>query len=188
MKYILASGSSRRKELLEMLGLKFEVIVSGVDEAFEPNLTIEEQSTRLAYIKAKDIFNKTNGNRVVIGSDTMVIKDNKIYGKPENKDEAIQMLQDLSGNKHKVITSICVLSEDEGVYKEQVDFDVAEVYFKEISKEEIESWIDYDKPYDKSGGYAVQSRFGVHIKKINGNFFTVMGLPIHKLYDMLKQI
>lgn len=188
MKIILASGSSRRRELLEMMGLEFEVKVSNADETFEQGLSLEEQSKKLAYIKAKAIFDETEGDRAVIGSDTMVIKDGKIYGKPENREDAIAMLKDLSGATHKVITSICVLSQDGEKYKEQVDYDMADVFFKEMSIEEIESWIDYDEPYDKAGGYAVQSRFGVHIDKINGNFFTVMGLPIHKLYDMLKQI
>lgn len=150
MKIILASGSSRRKELLEMMGLEFEVKVSDVDETFEEGLTIEEQSKRLAYIKAKAVFEETKGDRAVIGSDTMVIKENKIYGKPKNTEEAIAMLQDLSGSKHKVITSICVLSQNSDKYKEQVDYDIADVYFKEMTKKEIEDWIEFDKPYDKS--------------------------------------
>ena len=188
MRIILASSSSRRKELMEMMDLKFEVKVSNCDESFEEGLSIEEQSKRLAYIKAKTIFDETSGDRVVIGSDTMVLKDEKIYGKPKDREEAINMLTDLSNNKHKVITSICVLSQNGTAYKEQVDYDIADVYFKEMTKEEIEAWIDKDKPYDKAGAYAVQSEFGVHIEKINGNYFTVVGLPIHKLYDMLKQI
>jgi len=150
MKIILASGSSRRKELLEMMGLDFEVKVSNVDEAFEKGLSIEEQSKRLAYIKAKAVFDETEGDRVIIGSDTMVLKEEKIYGKPEDKEEAIQMLQDLSGKKHKVITSICVLSQKGEEYKEQIDYDIADVYFKEITKKEIEDWIEFDKPYDKA--------------------------------------
>jgi len=188
MKIILASCSPRRKELLEMIGLEFEVKPSDCDETFEEGLSLEEQSKRLAYIKAKTVFDKTKGDKIVIGSDTMVIKDNKIYGKPHNRDEAIKMLEDLSGSKHNVITSISVLSEKDGVAKEQIDFDRADVYFKDITRKEIETWIDMDEPYDKAGGYAVQSSFGVHIEKIDGNFFTVMGLPIHKLYDMLKNI
>lgn len=188
MKIILASGSSRRRELLEMMGLDFEIKVSNVKEIFKEGLSIEEQAKRLAYIKAKAIFDETEGERVVIGSDTMVIKGDKIYGKPLNKEDAISMLQDLSGSRHQVITSICVLSKKGEEYKEQVNYDIADIYFKEMTKEEIKEWIDFDKPFDKSGGYAVQSRFGVHIKKINGNFFTIMGLPIHILYDMLKQI
>lgn len=188
MQIILASESPRRKELLEMMKLEFEVKPSNSDETFEEGLSLEEQSKRLAYIKAKSVFDETRGDRVVIGSDTMVIKDEKIYGKPHNKEQAIAMLQDLNNSKHQVITSICVLSQKETEYKEQIDYDIADVYFKKITMEEIEEWIDKDKPYDKAGAYAVQSEFGVHIEKINGNYFTVVGLPIHKLYDMLKRI
>lgn len=188
MKIILASASSRRKELLDMMGLKFEVKVSNSDETFEEGLSIEEQSKRLAYIKAKSIFDETSGDRIVIGSDTMVLKDEKVYGKPKDRKEAMEMLEDLSNSKHRVITSICVISQKGSEYKEQIDYDIAEVYFKKMTREEIETWIDRDQPYDKAGAYAVQSEFGVHIEKINGNYFTVVGLPIHKLYDMLKQI
>ena len=188
MKIILASGSARRKELLEMMGLKFDVIVSNCDETFEEGISIEEQSKRLAYIKAKAVFDETEGDRIVIGSDTMVIKENTIYGKPKDRQDAIEMLKDLQDNKHQAITSICVLSEIDGKYNEQVDVDVADVYFKKMTEQEIEKWVDSGNAYDKAGGYAVQSEFGVHIEKINGNFFTVMGLPIHKLYDMLKHL
>lgn len=188
MQIILASESPRRKELLEMMKLEFEVKPSNSDETFEEGLSLEEQSKRLAYIKAKSVFDETSGDRVVIGSDTMVLKDDKIYGKPHNKEQAIAMLQDLNNSKHQVITSICVISQKGTEYKEQIDYDIADVYFKKITMKEIEEWIDKDKPYDKAGAYAVQSEFGVHIEKINGNYFTVVGLPIHKLYDMLKRI
>lgn len=95
MKYILASQSPRRKELLDLMGLKYEVIVSNADETFKEGLTIEEQSKRLGYIKAKTVFNKTSGNRVVIGSDTMVLKDNKVYEKPRDREDAIRMLMEI---------------------------------------------------------------------------------------------
>jgi len=170
------------------MGLNFEVETSNVDETLEKNLSLEEQAKRLAYIKAKEVFNRTTGDRAVIGSDTMVIKGNKIYGKPHNRKEAIEMLKDLSGSMHHVITGICVLSQHGEKYVEQIDYDLAEVYFKEITENEIIKWVDTNQSYDKSGGYAVQSEFGVHIKKINGNFFSVMGLPVHRLYDMLKNI
>lgn len=188
MRVILASESPRRRELLEMMGLKFEIKPSKCDETFEEGLTIEEQSKRLAFIKAKTVFDETSGDRVVIGSDTMVLKGDKIYGKPHSKEQAFEMLQDLNNDKHKVITSICVISEKNGEYKEQVDYDIAEVYFKKMTDREIESWIEKDKPYDKAGAYAVQSAFGVYVDKIIGNYFTVVGLPIHKLNDMLKEI
>ena len=188
MRIILASGSARRKELLEMIGLKFDVIVSDCDETFEEGLSIEEQSKRLAYIKAKAVFDETEEDRIVIGSDTMVIKEDTIYGKPKDRQDAIKMLKDLQNNKHQAITSICVLSQIDGKYNEQIDYDVADVYFKKMTDKEIEKWVDSGNAYDKAGGYAVQSEFGVHIEKINGNFFTVMGLPIHKLYDIIKQL
>lgn len=190
MKIILASESPRRRELLDMMGLKFDIKPSNSDETFKDGLSIEEQSKRLAHIKAKSVFDETanEGDRAVIGSDTMVIEGDKIYGKPHTREQAIEMLQDLNEKKHQVITSICVISEKNGEYKEQLDYDIADVYFKKMTEEEIEAWVDKDKPYDKAGGYAAQSAFGVHIEKTEGNFFTKMGLPIHKLYDMLKNI
>ncbi len=150
MKFILASSSPRRKELLEMMGIKFEIKVSDVDETFKEGLSIEDQSKRLAYIKAKAVFDDTTGDRIIIGSDTMVIKENKIYGKPRNKEEAINMLMNLSNSKHQVITSICVLFQKGESYTEQIDYDIADVYFKEMTMEEIESWIDTGEAYDKA--------------------------------------
>ena len=188
MKVILASQSPRRKELLDLMGLQYEIMVSNADETFEEGLTIEEQSKRLGYIKAKTIFDKTKGNRLVIGSDTMVLKDGKAYGKPHSKEEAVRMLTELKNAKHTVITSLAVLAEKNGKYFEFVDYDKAEVYVKDMTMDEIEHWISIGNPYNKAGGYAIQSQFGVHIEKINGNYFTVVGLPIHKLYDVLKEI
>ena len=187
-KIILASQSPRRKELLDLMGLKYEVIVSNADETFEEGLTIEEQSKRLGYIKAKAVFDKTEGNRVVIGSDTMVLKDGKVYGKPQDRDDAIKMLLELKNAKHTVITSLAVLINKDGRYKEYVDVDKTDVYIKDMTQEEIAHWVDLRKPYDLAGGYAVQSEFGVFVDRIEGNFFTVVGLPIHKLYDIIKSI
>jgi len=142
MRIILASASPRRKELLEMIGVKFEIITSNADETFLPKLTIEEQSQRLAYIKAKAVYDKTEGERIVIGSDTLVVKDGKIYGKPQGREDAIAMLKEIQNGKHKVITSICVLSQKNGKYLEQVDYDITEVTLKKITDEEIEEEIN----------------------------------------------
>lgn len=188
MKYILASQSPRRKELMDLMGLKYEVIVSHADETFKDGLSIEEQSKRLGYIKAKAVFNKTSGNRIIIGSDTMVLKDGKVYEKPKDKDDAIRMLNELKNSKHTVITSIAVLAEKEGKYIEYVDYDKSDVYVKNMTDKEIRKWVENGNPLDKAGAYAIQSEFGVHIEKINGNYFTVVGLPIHKLYDIIKKI
>lgn len=188
MKYILASKSPRRKELMDLMGLKYEIIVSNADETFENGLSIEEQSKRLGYIKAKAVFDKTCGDRIVIGSDTMVLKEGKVYEKPKDKEDAIRMLNELKNSKHTVITSLAILAEKNGKYIEYVDYDKADVYVKDISAEEILNWIEIGNPYDKAGAYAIQSQFGVYIEKIEGNYFTVVGLPIHKLYDVIKKI
>ena len=111
MKVILASKSPRRKELMDLLGIKYEIMVSEVDESLEQGLSLEEQSKKLGYIKAKAVFDKTEGDRIVIGSDTLVVKGNKLFGKPKDKQDAINMLMELKNDKHQVITSIAVLVE-----------------------------------------------------------------------------
>ena len=186
MNIILASGSPRRKEIMDMLGIPYEVIVSNCDETFEEGLTIEEQSKRLGYIKAKAVFDTTKGNRIVIGSDSMVLKGDKVYGKPKDKADAEKMLKDLKNDRHTVITSLAVLIQDGDSYIEKVDYDKADLYFKDMTDEEIDKWIEEGKSYDKAGGYAVQGKFAVFINKIDGNYFSIMGLPIHKLYEMIK--
>ncbi len=186
MRIILASKSPRRKELMDLLKIKYEIIVSNADETHKKSLTIEDESKRLAYIKAKKVFDETSGNRIVIGSDTMVLMDRKVYEKPKDEADAKRMLQELQGNKHEVITSLCALIEENGEYKEFIDYDKANVYIKNMSDEEINKWIEIGKPLDKAGAYAIQSEFCVFIEKIEGNYTTVVGLPIHKLYDVIK--
>ncbi len=188
MKIILASKSPRRKELMDMLNLKYEVIVSDADETLEDGLTTEEQAKRLSYIKAKTVFEETSGDRIVIGSDTMVIKNNKIYGKPKDEEDAFKILKELNAAKHQVITGLAILVEKEGKYKEYLDYDMTEVFFKDMTDNEIKGWISTGKAMDKAGAYAVQGEFCVFIEKINGSYSTVMGLPIHKVYDILKEI
>lgn len=186
MQIILASASPRRKELLSKIGINFKIIVSEVDETLEENLSIEEQSKQLAYKKAKVVFEKTAGDRTVIGSDTIVVKDSKIYGKPKSEEEAYEMISELQGNIHNIITSLCVLIQEGESYKEYIDYDVTEVFIKEMNEQEIRRWIKNGNPYDKAGGYAIQESFMVHIEKINGNYETIVGLPVSKLYDILK--
>ena len=187
MKIILASKSPRRKELLDLLNLDYEIIVSDAEEILEDNLTIEEQVKKLSYIKAKTVFDKTSGDRIVIGSDTMVVKNNKIYGKPKDEEDAFNMLNELKNSKHEAVTGLAILVEKDGKYEEYIDYDMAEVYFKDMTDEEIKNWINTGKSLDKAGAYAVQDEFIVFIEKFNGNYSTVMGLPIHKVYDILKK-
>lgn len=187
MKIILASQSPRRKELMDLLKIKYEIIPSKVDETFEEGLSIIEQSKRLAYIKSKEIFNKTSEDRIIIGSDSIVVKDGKIYGKPKDRKDAIQILNELKNSSHQVITSLCVMIQDKGKFKQYLDCDIAEVYFKDMTMEEIQKWVDTGNALDKAGGYAIQSEFCVYIDKIEGNYTTVVGLPMHKLYEVIKE-
>lgn len=188
MRIILASKSPRRKELLELMGVKnFEIIVSQVDETMDDTITLEENSKMLAYHKAKAVFDKTFGDRIVIGSDTLVTKNGKIYGKPKTKEEAFQMIKELKASTHQVITSLCVLKEENGKLEEYVDYDIANVEMKGITDEEIQAWIDTGEAMDKAGAYAIQGKFAIHINKIDGNYNSIMGLPISKLYDVIKE-
>ncbi len=187
MKIILASGSPRRRELMDLAGIDYEVMISNVDETFEDGLSIDDQSKRLAYIKAKEIFDNTQGDRAIIGSDTMVVKGDKVYGKPKDRDEAIKMIKELEGTRHSVYTSLAVLIEERGEYKEYIELSKVDVYFKRISDKEIENYVDFEEPYDKAGAYAIQSSFCKYVEKIYGDYYSVVGLPIGRVYDILKE-
>lgn len=188
MKIILASASPRRKQLLSMVVPNFEIIISNVDEKIEDSLTPEEQTTHLAYIKAKDVYERTNGDRIIIGSDTLVAKNGKVYGKPADKQKAKEMIKELiDGNKtHSVFTGLCIIIEKDGKYEEYKTFDEVKVFFKDITDEEIDKWINSGKAMDKAGAYAIQDEFCVHIEKIEGNYTSIVGLPTHKIYDKIK--
>ena len=188
MKVILASGSPRRKELLKMVVPEFEIKISEEEEILEEGITPEEQATRLAYLKAINVFEQTNGNRIVIGSDTMVVKNGKIYGKPLNKENAKQMIKELldENRTHYVITGLSIIIEKDGKNEEYKTFDKVKVYFNDMTEDEIEKWIETGKAMDKAGAYAMQEEFGVFIEKIEGNYSTVVGLPIHKVYEIIK--
>ena len=188
MKIILASASPRRKELLSMFVPEFDVMVSGADESIENGLTPEDQVIRLASLKAKNVYEKTIGDRIVIGSDTIVVKNNKIYGKPKSREHAKQMIKELlEGDKtHYVITGLSVLIQDGDEEKEFNTFDKTKVYFGDISDEEIEKWLDSGNAMDKAAAYGIQNEFCVFIDKIEGNYTSVVGLPTHKLYEIIK--
>lgn len=188
MEVILASASPRRKELLKLVVPEFKVLVSNAEEQLEEGLMPQEQATRLALLKAKDVYDKTEGNRIIIGSDTIVTKNGKIYGKPKDENQAKQMINELlEGNKvHSVITGLCIIIEKDGKYEEFKTFDEVNVFFKYISDSEIDKWINTGKAIDKAGAYAIQEEFSVFVEKIEGNYSTVVGLPTHKVYDAVK--
>ena len=189
MKIILASGSPRRKELLKLIVPDFEILISGIDEKLEEGLTPQEQVTRLAYIKAKDVYGKTNGDRIVIGADTVVTKNGKIYGKPKDRNDAKQMLKELiEGDKmHSIITGLCVIIYKDGKYKEYIISDEVKVFLKDMSGDEIEKWLNTGNAMDKAGAYGIQNEFCVFVVKIDGNYSTAVGLPTQKLYDCIKE-
>lgn len=131
---------------------------------------------------------KTSGDRIVIGSDTIVTKKGKIYGKPKSRENAIQMIKELlEGDRtHSVITGLSILIEKDGVYKEYKTFDEVKVFLKEMSEQEIEKWVDSGKAMDKAGAYGIQNEFCVFVDKIDGNYTSIVGLPTQKVYDVLK--
>lgn len=187
MKIILASASPRRKELLEMMGLEFEIIPSQNEEKIQEGLKIEEQIEKIAKEKAEEVYKKTKGeDRIVIGADTIVVKENKIYGKPKSREDAKNMIMEFSGKCHKVITGLCVIIEKQGDVNKYVTHDITEIWVKNMQDAEIEEWLDRNIYKDKAGAYAIQEEFGKYIEKINGSYFNIVGLPIHILDKILK--
>lgn len=187
MKIILASTSPKRKALMDLLKIDYEICPSEFDEQFQEGLTMEEQSKRLAYMKAKTVFDKTSGDRIIIGADTMVIKDNKLYGKPKDKTEAIKMLNSIKNTYNTIITSMAVLIEENSKYKEYIDYDTAKVYLSDMTDSEIKIWVDSGEAFTRAGAYDVQGKFSIFINKIEGNFTSAIGLPINKLYQYIKE-
>ena len=187
MRIILASGSPRRKELLNLITNNFEVIVSNSEEIFKEGLTLEEQSMDVAFQKAEAVFNETEGDRIVIGSDTIVVQDNTIYGKPKDTKDAFEILNKLQNSTHDVITSICILICKNGKIEKHIDYDVNKVYVGKMTEKEINDWINTGKAMDKAGGYAIQEEYARFIEKIDGNYMSIMGLPVNKVYNILKE-
>jgi septum formation protein len=178
---ILASSSPRRQYLMKEAGFTFTVEKPDVDEDFPEALPVDQVARYLALKKA-EYFRQNIINQIIVTADTVVILNNKILNKPADKPEAINMLTNLSGKTHLVMTGVCILSAD----KEESFDDTTEVTFKKLSAEEIEFYIDNYKPYDKAGAYGAQDFIGmIAIEKIVGSYFNVMGLPIHKVYQHL---
>ncbi len=187
MKVILASKSPRRAALLDLIKIDFEVMISDYEEKLEAKSDIEEFSKELAFGKALSVFNNTQGDRVIIGADTIVVKDEKIYGKPKDRKDAIKMLKELRNDYHTVYTSLTILIEDKGQYKEYQEISKTLIKVGNITDEEILEYIDEEEPYDKAGAYAIQSSFCKFIEKIDGNYMSVIGLPVDKVYKILKE-
>lgn len=187
MKIILASQSPRRIALMQLARIDFEVLPSSYNEKMDKSLGIEELSKELAYGKAKDVFDNTQGDRTIIGADTIVVKDNVIFGKPKDRAEAIKMLKELQGDVHTVYTSLAILIEERGKYKEYKELVETDITVNPMTDAEIIEYVDREEPYDKAGAYAIQSSFAKFIDEIEGNYMSVIGLPIDKVYKILKE-
>lgn len=187
MKIILASSSPRRQELMDLGRFEYEVLVSDLEEVRNRSLSIEEQSKDLAYQKAKIIYENTQGDRAIIGADTLVVLGDKVFGKPEDREEAINMLRELQGKRHSIYTSIAVLIENRGKEKEYKELHKVSVYVKPMNDLEISEYIANEMPYDKAGSYGIQDSFSLFIDKIEGNYTSALGLPIQRIYEILKE-
>lgn len=188
---ILASASPRRSEIMKTMGISFEVIVSNEKEIItekEPGKIVQE----LASLKAGNIAEKLeemqkSRDDIIIGADTMVFYNGQALGKPKNKEDAYHMLQMLSGHEHEVYTGVCIIIRKEGK-KKQISFPVCtRVYVQNLSREEIEDYIETGEPMDKAGAYGIQGEFGIHINSIDGDYYNVMGLPIAQIYQTLLE-
>lgn len=181
---ILASQSPRRKQLLEWAEIPFEIVVKETAETYPGSLAIEEVPIHIARNKALAVQSSIGPEQVILAADTVVVLDQRIIGKPANREEAISILTDLSGNKHRVITGVVIRQGE----KETAFSDVTDVYFHPLTREQIEFYIDKYRPYDKAGAYAIQEWIGVvGIQSVSGDFYNVMGLPVSRVVRELEK-
>lgn len=182
---ILNSRSPRRKRLLEDMGFNICVVKTQTEESYPENLAIEEIPIFLAEKKGRTYTEQIREKEILLSSDTMVFLDNEALGKPKNKQEAITMLQKLSGRKHCVVSGCNLRTEDKSIsFYEKTD-----VFFKSLSSQEIEYYVNQYEPLDKAGAYGIQEWIGmIGIEKIEGDFYNVMGLPTVTLFQKLKEI
>jgi septum formation protein len=180
--FILASQSPRRKQLLQLAEVDFEIDVPNTDESYPPDLALTQIPIYIARIKALAIQQK-HASKSVIAADTIVVIDNQILGKPNNEQEAINMLKMLQGRTHQVITGVCVLTPNSCHYFHEI----TEVSFLPLSLDQIEYYVKRYKPLDKAGSYAIQEWVGaIGIQSIKGCYYNVVGLPISRLMSFLK--
>ncbi len=181
---ILASRSPRRKQLLEWAEIPFDVMVKDTDEMYPASLPIEQVPVYIARNKAIAVKEELSHDRLILAADTVVVLNGKVIGKPVNKENAIEILSELSGQTHEVITGV-VLMRDEA---ELAFADITEVEFHKLSAQQIAFYVDKYKPYDKAGAYAIQEWIGVvGIKRVKGDFYNVMGLPVSRVVKALVE-
>lgn len=180
---ILASASPRRQELMEKVGVPFSCIPADIDESIHEDCSIIENVQNIAFRKAMEILMQYPGS-IVIGSDTMVVVDEKeVLGKPENREDAKRMLRMLEGRTHQVITGLAIVSRK----RMSLDVSVSQVTFAHMSEEEIEEYVLSKECDDKAGAYGIQGLGARYIESIEGDYYSIMGLPVHLVYEELKK-
>lgn len=190
---ILASESPRRKEIMEQMGIPFTIIPANVNESsFDDNPAILVKA--LASLKARNVASRLEAKQedlIIIGADTLVFHKGKALGKPKDRQDAIQMLEALSDDVHEVYSGVCIIirrySHNHGdIDIEEIAFSVCtQVVVQALNLEQIEDYVDSQEAWDKAGAYAIQGGFGIYIKKIHGDYYNVVGLPISQIYEKL---
>jgi septum formation protein len=183
-KLILASSSPRRKQLLEQIGLEFEIHPSDIEEILDPALNPREQVESLSQQKATVVASKFK-NAIILAADTMVALDGEVYGKPKDRDDAIRMLKKFSGGTHSIVTGFTII--DTETKKSVTKSTETKVWFREMNEKEIESYIEKEKPFDKAGAYAIHELASVFVEKVEGDFFGGVGLSVYLVAEELKK-
>ena len=183
-KIILLSSSYRRKQLLKKIGLDFEVVAHNYDESYPNDLEGKQIINYICSMKVES-FGNLNKDYLLIGADTAIYSDGKLFGKPKSREDAYHILRFLSGKKHDVVTAVCIKTKDMTIKFDET----TSVFFDDLEDEEIYHYIDNHNPYDKSGSYGIQDWIGcIGINRIEGCFFNVMGLPLNRFYREIKKI
>lgn len=185
-KVVLASNSPRRKQLLEQLGVNFTTrVLSGIDESYPQDLPVEEIAEYISQKKATAYCEQMTEDELVITADTIVVCGNKVMGKPKDSEDACDMLRELSGKTHKVVTGVTITTKDKTISFSTI----TEVDFAELTEKEITYYVETYKPLDKAGAYGIQEWIGcVGVSGMKGSYYNVMGLPIFRLYQELKNL
>lgn len=184
MKLILASNSPRRRILLEDLGVSFEVRASNVKEDIKENIPPYEVAVEIAHNKAQSIAESIDDDAIIIAADTIVVAE-RILGKPTDEENAYQMLKELSGRSHEVVTGMAIIQRP--INKVVIDYCVTRVFFKELTDLEIRKYIATGEPMDKAGAYGIQGRAALFVEGIEGDYFNVVGIPLYKLQQLLTK-
>ena len=182
---VLASGSPRRRQLLEWAEIDFDVIVKETSESYPPGMATAEVPVHIARNKALAVKGLVDPARIILAADTVVVLGNEIIGKPRDRDDAISILTRLAGNRHEVITGVVLVKGE----REIAFADTTEVWFHDLEQQQLAAYVDKYKPFDKAGAYAIQEWIGVvGIRSIKGDFYNVMGLPVSRVVRELARI